>query len=136
MKALFIFSFLFLLAENKTYNLTIEIKNIPTLKGNLFVGLFKPKSEFPIFGKQYIGKVIPISAKTMTYVFKDLPEGEYAFAIYHDENKNGKLDKNMLGVPTENYGFSNNARKTFSAPSFEEASFELKKDAKQIIVVK
>jgi uncharacterized protein (DUF2141 family) len=72
----------------------------------------------------------------MTYTFKDLLQGDYAFAIYHDENKNSKLDKNMLGVPTEYYGFSNNARRTFSAPSFQESSFDLNKDVKQTIGLK
>lgn len=136
MKTLLISSLLFLFLESKTQQLTIEIKNIPSSKGNLFIGLYQPKDEFPIFGKQYIGKIVPVSGKTMTYTFKDLPQGEYAFAIYHDENKNNKLDKNLLGVPTEYYGFSNNARRTFSAPSFEEASFDLKKDVKQTIVLK
>jgi uncharacterized protein (DUF2141 family) len=136
MKTLLISSLLFLLMESKTHQLTIEIKNIPSTKGNLFIGLYQPKNEFPVFGKQYIGKVVPITGKTMTYTFKDLPQGEYALAIYHDENKNSKLDKNMLGVPTEYYGFSNNARRTFSAPSFEEASFDLKKDVKQSIFIK
>jgi uncharacterized protein (DUF2141 family) len=42
----------------------------------------------------------------------------------------------MLGVPTEYYGFSNNARRTFSAPSFGESSFNLNKDVKQTIVLK
>lgn len=136
MKTLLISSLLFLFLESKTQQLTIEIKNIPSTKGNLFIGLYQPKDEFPIFGKQYIGKIVPVTGKTMTYSFKDLPQGEYAFAIYHDENKNNKLDKNLLGVPTEYYGFSNNARRTFSAPSFEEASFDLKKDVKQTIVLK
>jgi len=136
MKTLLISSILFLFLETNTHQLTIEIKNIPSTKGNLFIGLYQPKNDFPVFGKQYIGKVVPVTEKTMIYTFKDLPHGEYAFAIYHDENKNGKLDKNMLGVPTEYYGFSNNARRTFSAPSFEEASFDLKKDVKQTIVLK
>lgn len=136
MKTLLLFSLLFILTETKTHQLTIEIKNIPTLKGNLFIGLYQPKNEFPIFGKQYIGKVVPVTGKTMTYTFKDLPQSEYAFAIYHDENKNSKLDKNIVGVPTEYYGFSNNARRTFSAPSFEEASFDLKKDVKQTVLLK
>lgn len=136
MKTLLISSLLFLFLESKTQQLTIEIKNIPSTKGNLFIGLYQPKDEFPIFGKQYFGKIVPVTGKTMTYTFKDLPPGEYAFAIYHDENKNSKLDKNLLGVPTEYYGFSNNARRTFSAPSFEEASFDLKKDVKQTIVLK
>jgi uncharacterized protein (DUF2141 family) len=56
----------------------------------------------------------------------NLKPGTYAIAVFHDRNKNGKLDKNIFGAPTESYGFSNNARSTFSAPSFSAASFELK----------
>jgi uncharacterized protein (DUF2141 family) len=56
-------------------------------------------------------------------VFSKLPAGSYAVAVYHDKKNNKNLEKNYLGIPTEAYGFSNNARRTFSAPSFEEASF-------------
>jgi uncharacterized protein (DUF2141 family) len=53
-----------------------------------------------------------------------------------DKNKNGKLDKNYLGIPTEAYGFSNNARRTFSAPSFEEAEVNLNSDLAISITLK
>ena len=55
--------------------------------------------------------------------FEDIPPGTYAMAVVHDENMNGKLDTNWLGLPTEGYGFSNNAKAVFSAPSFSDASF-------------
>lgn len=49
-----------------------------------------------------------------------LPEpGAYGLALYHDENANGKVDKNGLGIPKEGFGFSNNPRIFFSAPSFK-----------------
>ena len=56
---------------------------------------------------------------------KDLPFKVYALAVYHDENSNGKLDRNMLGIPAEDYGFSNNVRGRFGPPSFQAASFSL-----------
>ncbi len=56
-------------------------------------------------------------------VFDDVPPGTYAITAIHDLNDNGKLDKNFLGVPTEPYGFSNDARGTMSAPKFSAASF-------------
>jgi uncharacterized protein (DUF2141 family) len=124
---------LFPLAKSK---LTVDIKSIPNEKGNIFIGLFRPKDEFPIFGKQYIGKIISVSGKKMSYSFNDLSEERYAVAVFHDENKNGKLDKNYLGIPTEAYGFSNNARRTFSAPSFEEAEVNLKSDLTISITLK
>ena len=54
--------------------------------------------------------------------FLKLPPGRYAIIVFHDENDNGLLDKNVLGIPTEGYGFSNNAQGFFSAPSFDAAA--------------
>lgn len=135
MKALSFFSFLILFPLSKN-DLTVEVKSIPKAKGSIFIGLFRPKDEFPVFGKQYIGKIIPVTGKNMSHSFPELAEGKYTVAVYHDENKNGKLDKNHLGIPTEVYGFSNNARRTFSAPSFEEAAIDLKSDLTISITLK
>ena len=55
--------------------------------------------------------------------FLDIPPGTYALAVIHDENMNGKLDTNWLGIPKEGYGFSNDAKALLSAPSFSAASF-------------
>ena len=66
--------------------------------------------------------------KTASISFDQLPPGTYAVAVFHDKNNNGILDKNMLGIPLERYGFSNNARETFSAPSFNSASIDLSSD--------
>jgi len=57
--------------------------------------------------------------------FTDLPPGRYALAVYCDLNANGKLDSNLLGMPTEPYGFSRDARSLFGPPDFEQASFDL-----------
>jgi uncharacterized protein (DUF2141 family) len=55
--------------------------------------------------------------------FEDIAPGRYALAVIHDENMNGKLDVNWLGVPTEGYGFSNDAKVLLGPPSFSAASF-------------
>jgi uncharacterized protein (DUF2141 family) len=55
--------------------------------------------------------------------FEDVPRGTYALVVLHEENMNGKLDTNWLGIPKEGYGFSNRARAPFGAPSFSVASF-------------
>ena len=49
--------------------------------------------------------------------------GYYAISCFQDLNNNGILDKNLLGIPTEPYAFSQNARPKFRAPSWEEAQF-------------
>ncbi len=61
-------------------------------------------------------------------VFMNLPAGTYAISSFQDENSNGKIDKNLLGMPTEKYGFSNDASKPFGPPEFSAASFQLSQD--------
>jgi uncharacterized protein (DUF2141 family) len=65
-----------------------------------------------------------IHGKTALCVFSELPKGVYGISAFHDENKNGKLDTNLVGYPTEEYCASRNARNTFSAPSFSDAKFK------------
>jgi uncharacterized protein (DUF2141 family) len=55
--------------------------------------------------------------------FEGIPSGSYALVVLHDENMNGKIDTNWAGVSKEGYGFSNDAKAAFRAPSFADASF-------------
>jgi uncharacterized protein (DUF2141 family) len=66
----------------------------------------------------------PIDAATKTAVitFDGLTPGAYSFAVIHDENENKKLDKNMIGIPKEGFGFANNPHVGLSAPAFKDAS--------------
>jgi uncharacterized protein (DUF2141 family) len=135
MKLLFL-TFILLFSGVKTHTLSIHISGISKIKGSLFIAVFRATDDFPVFGKQYKGIVKEVEGKSQNYNFDNLPEGEYALAIYQDENRNKILDKNLLGIPTEIYGFSNNARRTFSAPSFQEAKFKLNKDLQQTVFLK
>jgi uncharacterized protein (DUF2141 family) len=65
-----------------------------------------------------------IHGKVALCIFNELPKGVYGISAFHDENKNGKLDTNFVGYPTEEYCASRNARNTFSAPSFSDAKFK------------
>ena len=65
-----------------------------------------------------------IHGKVALCIFDELPKGVYGISAFHDENKNGKLDTNIVGYPTEEYCASRNARNTFSAPSFPDAKFK------------
>jgi uncharacterized protein (DUF2141 family) len=53
----------------------------------------------------------------------DLPHGEWAVVITQDLNDNDKLDKNLMGIPIEPYGFSNNVRPKFAPPAFDDCKF-------------
>jgi uncharacterized protein (DUF2141 family) len=135
MKLLFL-TFILLFSGVKTHTLSIHISGISKIKGSLFIAVFRATDDFPVFGKQYKGIVKEVEGKSQNYTFDNLPEGEYALAIYQDANRNKILDKNLLGIPTEIYGFSNNARRNFSAPSFQEAKFKLNKDLQQTVFLK
>ena len=66
----------------------------------------------------------------------EIPDGEYAIAFFIDANGNKKLDKNFLGIPKEQFGFSNNAMGTLSAPTFEQAKFRVAGNTVQNIKLK
>jgi len=124
-----VLSFLFLLTwvgvSGQKYSVTVNATGFPDNVGQAYLGIYRAQDDFPVINKQYIGKVVAISGNKSALIFSQLPKGNYALAVFHDRNKNGKLDTNMFGVPTEEYGFSNNARNTFSAPSFKDASFSV-----------
>jgi uncharacterized protein (DUF2141 family) len=123
-------------AFSQKFNLTVTATDFPDNVGQAYIGLYRQQDDFPVVNKQFIGKVVPISSKKASIVFTQLTKGNYAVAVFHDRNKNGILDKNFWGVPTEEYGFSNNARNTFSAPSFKDASVSLSGNKTISIIVK
>lgn len=66
----------------------------------------------------------PIAGRSAACEFADIPPGQYAISVFHDENGNGKLDTNFLGIPREGVGTSNNPKGHFGPPRFAEASFQ------------
>lgn len=112
-----------MLDQNATIQL--EISNIRETKGKIRVGLFKDGDGFPDQGKVFWSKgVDPQKGKIMVQI-PDLLFGDYAIAVFHDLNGNGKLDRNMLGIPSEPYGFSGKASGKWSAPVFGDARISI-----------
>ncbi len=108
--------------------LTIKITGARNAKGKIGVALFQQATGFPEdTSKAVRAQDVDIDTNTMSaqVVFGDLPQGAYAVSVRHDENTNGKLDKNFVGIPKEGYGASNNAAKKRRAPKFDEAKFSL-----------
>lgn len=60
-------------------------------------------------------------------VFQDVPEGDYAVSVLHDLNDNKKMDENLVGIPKEGFGFSNDAMGAFGPPTFRQCEFPVKK---------
>ncbi len=114
-------------------SVTVEVTDILNKTGKVYIGLYNTADEFTVVSKSYMGTIEDIDAKSMTYVFKDVPDGTYAISVFHDENQNGVHDKNFFGIPSEGYGFSNNIRPIFRSANFDESKFELKSDLKFIV---
>jgi uncharacterized protein (DUF2141 family) len=65
----------------------------------------------------------PAANGTVDVHFPDVPVGTYATEAFHDENRNGVIDRNFLGLPKEGIGFSNDAPMHFGPPKFDAAAF-------------
>jgi len=112
-------------AQSSCPGIHVKILNIKNSTGTVACALFESAEGFPT---DYLREatnvmVIKIRKDQARCDFEDIPPGTYAMAVVHDENMNGKLDTGFLGVPTEGYGFSNDARGVLGAPSFSAASF-------------
>jgi uncharacterized protein (DUF2141 family) len=103
----------------------VKVLNIRNSVGTVACALFESPVGFPIEFLHYATNIMVIKIRDTKarFDFLDIPPGTYALAVTHDENTNGKLDTNWLGIPTEGYGFSNDAKALLSAPSFSAASF-------------
>lgn len=111
-----------------TCDLTVKIAGAKNAKGKLGVGVFKDATGFPEDDSRMVAReTLEIDPQKLTaeVVFGDLPCGVYAVSVRHDENVNGKLDKNFVGIPKEGYGISNNPKPKMRPPGFDEARLEL-----------
>ncbi|MFK7900773.1 MAG: DUF2141 domain-containing protein [Cyclobacteriaceae bacterium] len=118
------------------YSVNIEVSGYNALKGNIVIALLDTKESY-LSSKSDPFKYIylPVTEKKVICSFHDISEGEYTIKLYHDENNNNKLDT-YFGIPTEKYGFSNNARGKFGIPSYGKAMFSVSDDVTQKIVIK
>ena len=118
---------LWFMTINTSTELHLSLGNIRQAKGYLYVAVYDSEANFLNPDKMVDKKIVAVgNTGTVDIVFQNLPAGVYAVSCFHDLNGNGKLDTNLLGIPTEPYGFSNNARPKFRAPHWDEAKFYLK----------
>lgn len=108
-------------------DLTVVVRNIQKDTGSVMLGLFNTPEGFP----KTASNVALVSASErdatgrVTLVMRGLAPGQYAASAFHDVDGNGKLNSNLMGMPTEPYGFSNDARGQFGPPAFAATAFTL-----------
>ncbi len=102
--------------------IAVAVEGLRSTKGNIIICVTRDSGHFPDCEGDPLSRHMTITALDPAAVFPSLPSGDYAVALIHDENKNGRLDK-MFGVPREGIGFSRNPRLTFGPPRFAAAQF-------------
>ena len=119
------------LAQNS--NLTVTVLGIKNSTGLLTVELYNAKGKFLKSSYKTISSAIKSNAATLTFI--GIPNAEYTVMTYHDENNNGKLDKNFIGMPKEAVACSNNAKGFMGPPKYEDAKFTISGDSKITIKI-
>ena len=114
----------FITVSSNAANLTVTVEQVRNSKGEIRFSIFNVPSQFPQ-GNELDSKDVPAQLGLVTVQFYNLTPGAYAIAIHHDENSDGEMNTNFIGLPKEGYGFSNNAQVNFSPPVFEAAAFNL-----------
>jgi uncharacterized protein (DUF2141 family) len=110
-----------------TGTIVVTMAGFRNEKGAMRISLFDSPRGFPGNHRLAIrsgsGR---IQGGAATFSFPGVPHGTYAIAVLHDENGNGKMDTNFIGIPTEGGGASNDAKARFGPPKFDEAKFVLR----------
>ena len=116
-------------------DLHVTIEGVKSPEGRIYVALQheSSKNQFPDQQQAISGIWRDVKQEgVMRFIFADIKPGLYAVAAYHDANGDGKLNRNISGVPREGIGFSKDATSSFGSPSFEKAAFTFDSQYKTI----
>ena len=105
-------------------------------EGQALVALFLDAGGWPDGdGAAFATAVVPVSDGQAVAVFAEVPAGPFAVSVFHDTDGDQELDSGALGIPSEAYGFSADARDMFGPPDFDEARLDLAAgETKQITI--
>lgn len=129
---LFILSNLFFSPETAV---SIEVSGLKNNNGQLLIAFFNHSDGFPTKSeKAFLRKAVPITKNNIPIIFNNIPKGDYAISIVHDENMNGKIDYTIIQVPKEGYGFSNIKKPGLFIPSFSKSTVSIHKNNHNISI--
>jgi uncharacterized protein (DUF2141 family) len=104
--------------------LTVRITQLRSSNGQVGCTIYNDARGFPTDAAAALQRIwCPIQSAAAACAFAPVPAGTYAVACFHDENKNGILDRSFLGIPTEGTVASNEAKGFMGPPSFDKAKF-------------
>jgi uncharacterized protein (DUF2141 family) len=109
--------------SQKNNKIIVTVEHISSTEGSINVDVFNSEKTF--LKTPFLSKSRDANTGEMLFEFDGVPNGEYTISIYHDENANGELDKNFMGIPNEPYGVSKEGKSMFGPPSYKEALFAI-----------
>ena len=112
-------------AEGRACDLKVVATGFKNASGEAMIAIYASKAKWLKEGGSFRYVRLPIKNGRVVTVFKNVPYGRYGIAIYHDANKNNKMDSNMMGIPTEGGGISNNPGVRLGPPLWKDSSFAL-----------
>ncbi len=120
-------------AQPALFTLTVVVTHTLPAIGQVKVSVFNSESTF--LKSPYIKKQIETGPDGNTILnFENLPAGDYAVSVVHDQDADGKLDRNLIGKPREPFGFSNNVQVKFAPPAFEKVKFTVDQKDQTIVI--
>lgn len=114
------------LADKNSATVKLRVSNIQSQVGKLYVSVYDSKDTF-LGDTKVIEQVVGLEGMeegTLAIELK-LPYGSYAISVHHDNNANGKMDSNFIGIPKEPVGLSNGHVPRFGPPKFSKAVIEI-----------
>lgn len=120
--------------EDARGTIIVKIVGFASNAGSVRVALWNQADSF-LVSDDYVARAQGAIVDHASLVpLKDIPHGEYAVSVFHDENDNGKLDTGFMRIPKEPIGTSNNARGRFGPPKYKDARFQLNTTELQITI--
>ena len=115
------------------YSIRVHVTNIKKIKGTIIARLYGDIPE-NFLKKDSAQATAAVNTQSADLCFVVEGPGSYAVSVYHDQNDNGKLDRNFIGIPKEPVGTSNNPKVKFGKPKYEQAKFKVAEQGVDIMV--
>jgi uncharacterized protein (DUF2141 family) len=115
-------------------DLTIHLAGLRNTNGYLRFSLYQSAETYLQAEGRLARQKVPAHTAPMTVVFAGLQPGQYAITVHHDEDGDGKINRNLVGIPREGYGFSNDVRPLLGPPSFASVAIQLGTEDKIITI--
>lgn len=129
MKTAILFYILFIIVGIQVPGeLKVVVNNIAPVEGDIYVAIYDHPEKYMSVEMAVFKQMVPVKEETETIIFSNVPEGEYAIAVFQDLNGNGELDLKSTGIPKEPFGFSNDARGKMGPPKYKNAKISFSGD--------